>query len=162
MTPFLAGDIARDEDLRLKAYPDPISPLAKARAQGVKRLDGLSGEPWTIGYGHCGPEVHEGLVWTLQQARDALKADIAKAVAALDANAPWWRSLSDPRQDALANMAFNLGWTRLSGFKNTLAAMKRGDFEAAAQGMLASKWASQVKGRAKRLAEQMRTGVRQP
>lgn len=46
-----------DEGLRLTAYQD-------------------TGGIWTIGFGHVGPEVHEGLVWTLQQAVDAFNEDI--------------------------------------------------------------------------------------
>jgi lysozyme len=55
-------------------------------------------------------------------------------------------------------MCFNLGVTRLGGFVNTLAAMKRGDYEAAADGMMKSLWASQVGRRAQRLAKMMREG----
>jgi lysozyme len=63
------------------------------------------------------------------------------------------------RADALLNMAFNLGIDGLLGFGNTLAAVYRGDYDKAAEGMLASKWARQVKGRAVELAEQMRKGI---
>ena len=34
-----------------------------------------SGGIWTIGYGHTGPDVHAGLVWTQQQADDAFAKD---------------------------------------------------------------------------------------
>lgn len=43
-------------------------------------------------------------------------------------------------------MAFNMLGGLLT-FTNTLAAMKRGDYAAAADGMLASKWATQVGAR---------------
>jgi lysozyme len=56
-------------------------------------------------------------------------------------------------------MAFNLGITKLLGFRNTLVAMRQGKYDAAADGMLASAWAAQVKGRAQRLADMMRKGV---
>ena len=58
----------------------------------------------------------------------------------------------------LADMCFNLGINRLLGFKNTLAAIKAGDYEAAADGMLASMWAKQVGKRAHRLIKMMREG----
>ncbi len=68
----------------------------------------------------------------------------------------------DPiRQDVLANMCFNMGIGTLMTFHNTLAAMHDQRWEDAAEGMLASKWASQVGARADRLAEQMRTGEHQ-
>lgn len=87
-----------------------------------------------------------------------LKNDIAIAVAELDRALPWWRSLTDARQNVLANMCFNLGITRLRGFKKTLQLVKAGRYDAAAMEMLDSKWAKQVKGRATRLAEMMRKG----
>jgi lysozyme len=165
-TPFLLGDVAHDEGLRLLAYPDPISPRGKELAKpAAKRAPGwamLSGSPWTIGHGHCGPEVHEGLIWTPAEAREALQADLAKAMAELDSHAPWWRSLIPPRADVLANMSFNLGWPRLSGFRIFLASAEVGDYRRAAAEMLNSAWAGQVGDRATRLADQMRTGLRVP
>lgn len=87
-----------------------------------------------------------------------LSNDIARVERELDKAMPWWRQMTEVRQRVLADMCFNLGLDRLSGFVNTLAAMRRGDYDAAAEGMLASKWATQVGGRAKRLAAMMKTG----
>lgn len=138
-TKYLAADITGDEGRVLKAYLDTV---------GI----------WTNGVGHA--HVAPGCVWTDKQCDDALAADIAKAETDLDRSLPWWRTLNHARQDVLVNMAFNLGITRLLGFKNTLAAMKAGRFDAAAKGMMASLWARQVGRRAVRLAAQMKTGVR--
>lgn len=87
-----------------------------------------------------------------------LSNDITSAERDLDRNLSWWRSLTDARQNVLANMCFNLGISRLLAFKNTLAFMKAHQYAAAAEGMLDSKWAKQVGQRAIRLAEMMRTG----
>ncbi len=87
-----------------------------------------------------------------------LQHDITRAENELRTNLPWYVSLDPVRQEVLVNMCFNMGWSVLSTFKNTLDAVRRGDYEAASKGMLQSKWASQVKGRATRLAEKMRTG----
>lgn len=87
-----------------------------------------------------------------------LKNDIALVEADLDRDLPWWRSMTDARQNVLANMCFNLGINRLLGFKNTLAFMEAKRYDAAAKGMLDSKWARQVGQRANRLAAIMRTG----
>lgn len=91
-----------------------------------------------------------------------LEEDIDDAVADLDRELPWWRQLTAARQEVLVNMCFNMGigsaTKGLLSFKNTLAAVKRGDYEAAAQGMAASKWAAQVGDRAKRLIKMMREG----
>ena len=144
-TQWLAQDVARDEGTRLEAYPDPLS----------------GGAPWTIGCGHTGPEVHAGLVWTQAQVDAALAADLAKVHDGLDATVEWWRTLSDVRQDVLANMAFNLGVAGLLGFPRTLASIHAGDFAQAGVEMLQSKWAKQVGARANRLAAQMESGERQ-
>lgn len=145
-TPFLLADLKADEGLRLKAYPDPIS----------------KGAPWTIGYGHTGPEVKAGLVWTDEQCETALRADVAEVCAQLDRHIPWWRNLSDIRQDVLANMAFNMGWGGLAGFARTLGFIEAGAYARAAANMRLSLWARQVGERALRLADQMETGVRAP
>jgi len=57
-------------------------------------------------------------------------------------------------QDALINMSFNLGKTRLAGFEKMLAAIQARDGAEAQKQALASKWAKQVKGRATRLARE--------
>lgn len=95
---------------------------------------------------------------SMHEAMFLLDNDIQAVENDLDRHLPWWRSLSEARQLVLADMTFNLGIGRLLGFKNTLAAMQTGDYEAAARGMLASKWAGQVGKRAQRLARMMREG----
>ena len=148
-TPFLARDLRRDEGLRLEAYPDPLS----------------GAEPWTIGYGHTGPEIREGLSWTPAEAEAALIADIARACERLDRHAPWWRELDDVRQDVLANLCFNMGWLDGSGahglgtFHHALDAIRANDWPAAHDALLASAWARQVGERARRLAAQLLAGV---
>jgi lysozyme len=65
------------------------------------------------------------------------------------------------RRGVLVAMTYQLkgGIAGLVKFKGTLAAIKRSDWEAAARGMLASLWARQTPGRARRTAEAMRTGA---
>lgn len=87
-----------------------------------------------------------------------LKNDITIVEADLDRSCPWWRGMCDARQNVLANMCFNLGIKRLLGFKDTLATMQAGRYDAAAMGMLDSQWARQVGARAFRLATVMRKG----
>ena len=139
MTPQLFDDLKRDEGLRLTAYKDTV---------GV----------WTIGYGHA--HVAPATVWTQAQADSQLHVDVARAVADLDSALGWWRDLDDVRQDVMAELAFNMGIGTLLEFRNTLGAVQRGDYAAAADGMAASLWARQVGARALRLAAMMRTGAR--
>jgi len=69
-----------------------------------------------------------------------------------------YNKLDEVRQSVLLNMCFNLGIKGLLGFNNTLAFISAGDWERAANGMLASKWAKQVGMRAIELSELMRKG----
>ncbi|MFA6725861.1 MAG: hypothetical protein WC179_03215 [Candidatus Cloacimonadaceae bacterium] len=55
-------------------------------------------------------------------------------------------------------MCFNLGIGVLPEFYNTLAFIATGDWERAANNMLASSWAKQVEMRAIDLSEPMRKG----
>lgn len=84
--------------------------------------------------------------------------DLNDVMAELDRNIPWWRGLDDVRQAVLVDLCFNMGWPRLAGFKNTLAAIKAGVYEAAASGMENSKWYTQVGRRGPRMVTMMRTG----
>lgn len=85
-----------------------------------------------------------------------LDNDIKAVEADLNRVLPWWKQMDDARQNVLANMCFNLGIARLVNFKNALEAMKRGDYEAAADHMKDSAWFKQVGARAERLVEVMR------
>ena len=69
-----------------------------------------------------------------------------------------YNRLDEVRQSVLLNMCFNLGIKGLLEFKNTLAFIDAGDWERAANNMLASKWAKQVGMRAIELSELMRKG----
>lgn len=87
-----------------------------------------------------------------------LANDIAGVMADLDRELPWWRGLNDVRQRVIIDMCFNLGIANFLLFKNTLAAVKRGDWGAASRGMMNSRWARQVKSRAVTLTAMMETG----
>ena len=132
---LLKQELLRDEGLRLKLYK-------------------CTAGKWSIGIGRNLED--RGI--TPDEAAYLLHNDLAVVFVDLDRNLPWWRQMTDARQRALANMCLNLGIVRLLGFKNTLAAMEAGDYEKAAEGMLASKWAGQVGDRAIRLATMMRDG----
>jgi len=92
------------------------------------------------------------------EARIMLHNDINDALNDLLDKFDWFGELNQVRQGVLINMCFNLGINRLKNFKNMLAALEAQDYDLAAQEMLDSMWASQVKGRATELAEQMRSG----
>jgi lysozyme len=128
----LAAELTRDEGKRNKPYKDTVGKL-------------------TIGIGRNLDDrgLSDGEISVL------LSNDIIICEADLDKNMPWWRQMSDVRQRVLMNMCFNLGISKLLGFKNTLAAMREGRYTDAAKGMANSLWYKQVGDRAKRLCFMM-------
>ncbi len=70
----------------------------------------------------------------------------------------FYPKLTENRQIALVDMAFNLGIQGFLNFKQMILALEALDFERAAKEMLDSKWAEQVGERATLLAEIIRTG----
>jgi len=68
----------------------------------------------------------------------------------------WYINAPSPVKDALFNMCFNLGLTRLLGFKKMIKAIIEKDYTNAAIEALDSKWATQVGERAKDIAIMIR------
>lgn len=67
-------------------------------------------------------------------------------------------SCNEVRESVLISMAYQMGVTGLSNFKNMLTAVELGDFDEAANQALDSRWARQTPERADRHAEMLRTG----
>jgi lysozyme len=128
--------LVRHEGLRLKPYRCTAGKL-------------------TIGIGRnlddCGISQSEAYVMLIN--------DIMNCEKQLQAKIPdIYNGLDEVRKSVLLNMCFNLGINGLLGFKNTLAFVKAGDWERAANNMLVSRWAKQVGRRAIELSELMRKG----
>jgi len=130
----LARQLIQDEGLRLKPYRCTAGRL-------------------TIGVGRNLDD--RGI--TEAEALLLLENDIQSFWEQLTRAQPWIASAPEPVQEALLNMAFNLGLGGLLGFKNTLALLHSGDYKKAAKAMLESQWARQVGARAARLADMVRT-----
>ena len=113
---------------------------------------------WTIGIGRL-IDARKGGGITKEESSYLLNNDIRRKTAELKAAIPWFGKLDEVRQGVLLNMAFQMGTEGLLKFKNTLRMVESGQYDAAASGMLESLWARQTPERAKRLSEQMRTGV---
>lgn len=139
----LLKDLQRHEGLRLKAYQDTV---------GV----------WTIGFGATrgldGGPVQQGDTITREQADELLRRDMEAAIDDARRVVPGFSDLNGPRKTVVANMAYNLGATRLAGFKNTIKSITAGDYKDAALRMLQSKWAVQVGQRAQFLSKRMSSG----
>ena len=135
-TAALTARLVRHEGLRLKPYRDTTGNLTigvgrNLDAVGVSRPEALS----------------------------MLANNITMVEAALDAGQPWWRKLDDVRQDVLAELAFNLGPAGVASFHDTLSALRAGQYAAAADHLMASRWAVEVGARAGELASLLRTGA---
>ena len=87
-----------------------------------------------------------------------LENDIVRVIKELSSEYPWFKDLDDVRKDAMIDISFNLGATRLRGFKRALAAMEVADYKMAAKEFLDSKWSRDVKGRATELCYMIETG----
>ena len=131
----LSEDLIRHEGFRSKPYKDTVGKL-------------------TIGIGR---NIEDRGI-SRDEALYLLRSDIRLCEYDLDKNASWWREMEPIRQEVLLNMCFNMGWPTLSGFRNTLKYMRRGNYDKAADNMMKSKWARQVGYRAAELSNQMRTG----
>lgn len=68
----------------------------------------------TIGYGHTGPDVTDGLKWTQAQADAALDKDLQKALD--QARAVIKSTLTDKQMAAIVSFVFNLG---IGNFKSS-------------------------------------------
>lgn len=101
------------EGLRLTAYRDPGDPKG----------------PWTVGYGHTGPEVVKGYTVTAKIAEDDLRKDIQWAEAAvLDCVK---KPLTQSQFDALVSLTYNIGRTQFAG-STLVRKLNAGDVSGAA------------------------------
>lgn len=114
---------------------------------------------FTIGIGRLVDDRRPGAGLRTDEMEYMLRNDIEDRINALTKRLPWFVNLDDARKGALLAMAFQMGVDGLLGFKNTLAMVRAGDYEGASKGMLESTWAKQTPERAKRISEQMKTGV---
>jgi len=87
-----------------------------------------------------------------------LENDIDRSIKELGAAFNWFSDLNEARRDAMIDLAFNMGLTRLTGFKKALAAMAEANYDTAAAEFMDSKWASQVKDRAIEICAMIKTG----
>lgn len=132
--PTIKDQLILHEDLRLKPYVDTVGKM-------------------TIGVGRNLDDKGISNLTAMQM----LDEDIKECVDDLRGFV-WWLNLDDIRKRVLIDMRFNLGPAGFRKFKNTLKAVSEGRYSDAADGMLNSLWAKQVKSRAIRLANMMRTG----
>lgn len=106
----------------------------------------------TIGYGH---NLRDKKI-SPKAAEQIFQDDLLDVQLEVSHAFPWYADLTEQRQWVIVDMCFNLGLTRLSKFVKFLKAMELGNYDTAANEMLDSLWAKQVKGRAIELANIIR------
>ncbi len=113
---------------------------------------------YTIGVGRLVDPRKKGAGLRPYEIDFLLQNDIDERINELGRRLPWFLQLDDARKGVLLNMSFQMGVDGLLGFVNTLKLVQDGRYKDAAAAMLHSKWADQTPERAKRMADQMRTG----
>jgi GH24 family phage-related lysozyme (muramidase) len=91
--PLAANIVKEFEGLELNAYPDP----------------GTGGDPWTIGWGHTGPEVMKGLRISQDKAEAWLASDLKVAADGMFRLLPMASKWKPHQQAALISFVFNCG-----------------------------------------------------
>jgi len=107
-------EIKRHEGCKLEAYPDP----------------GTGGDPWTIGYGATGPDIHPGVVWSQEQADTDLSNRLHTLGDRIDAVVHV--EINDNQKAALCSFAYNVGMGNLKN-STLLKKLNEGDYDGAAE-----------------------------
>ena len=139
----LREELANDEGCKYEVYLDHL------------------GYP-TFGIGHlitdddpeCGTSV--GTEVSSDRVQEAFDFDVESVLSDCERLYVQFEHLPEEVQLIVANMMFNMGYTRLSKFKGMKRGVDSRNWEAAADEMVDSKWYKQVTNRADRLVTRMR------
>jgi len=139
----LREELANDEGCKYEVYLDHL------------------GYP-TFGIGHlitdddpeCGTSV--GTEVSSDRVQEAFDFDVESVLSDCERLYVQFEHLPEEVQLIIANMMFNMGYTRLSKFKGMKRGVDARDWNAAADEMVDSKWYKQVTNRADRLVTRMR------
>ena len=139
----LREEIAADEGCKYEIYLDHLGLPSFGIGGLIKEHDPECGQP-------VGTPVSE------ERVRQRFALDIAITMEDCQRLFADFKKLPDEAQLVIANMCFNLGYPRLSKFKNFRAAVEARDWQKAADEMVDSRWHDQVPNRAKRLVKRIR------
>lgn len=92
-----------------------------------------------------------------EEAMQVLQEELGKTRSKLE-KYDWFNKLDPVRQGAILDMSYNMGVGWIDRFPKAMNALKSGDFETAANEILNSTYAKQVKGRAYEIAELIKYG----
>ena len=140
----LRKELERDEGVKYEVYHDHL------------------GYP-TLGIGHlitdddpeCGASV--GTKVDSDRVKEAFETDVETVLSDCERLYVQFEHLPEEVKLIVANMMFNMGYTRLSKFKGMKRGVDARDWESAADEMVDSKWYKQVSRRADRLVVRMRS-----
>ena len=140
----LRKELERDEGVKYEVYHDHL------------------GYP-TFGIGHlitdddpeCGASV--GTEVDNDRVKEAFETDVETVLSDCERLYVQFEHLPEEVQLIVANMMFNMGYTRLSKFKGMKRGVDARDWNQAADEMIDSRWYNQVTRRADRLVVRMRS-----
>ena len=119
----------------------------------------------TFGVGHLVTKDDPEYGWEVGTSIDTIRvhetfeSDIETVLSDCERLYKDFEGLPEEAQRIIANMMFNMGYTRLSKFKGMKRGIDSRDWNAAADEMVDSRWYRQVTLRANRLVERMRNLV---
>ena len=142
-TKKLREELEIDEGCKYEIYLDHLGYPTFGVGHLVLESDPEYG--WEVGTSIDTHRVHE----TFEQDIKTVLSDCARLYSDFE-------DLPEEAQRVIANMMFNMGYTRLSKFKGMKRGVDARDWNAAAYEMIDSRWYNQVTNRAKRLVERMR------
>ena len=111
----------------------------------------------TVGVGRCLDE-NVGLGLSDEEIDYLLMNDIHRCRRELESEYDWFEDLDAVRQEALIDLSFNIGQTRLRGFVKALGHMADGNYTVAGDEFYDSKWATQVGDRALEICQMIKSG----
>ena len=130
------------------------------------RVDEIYTDPLgypTFGIGHLVVEHDAEYGWEVGTSIDTVRVhetfeqDIKTVLSDCNRLYEDFEDLPEEAQRVIANMMFNMGYTRLSKFSGMKRGVDARDWNDAADEMVDSRWYSQVTNRADRLVERMRS-----
>ena len=139
----LREELELDEGCKYEIYLDHLGYPTFGIGHLVTDNDPESG--WEVGTSIDADRVYE-----------AFESDIEGVLSDCSKLYSDFEDLPEEAQRVIANMMFNMGYTRLSKFKNMKLSVDDRNWDIAADEMVDSRWYYQVPNRAKRLVERMR------
>lgn len=130
---LLKQNLIRDEGVSLKSYTCPAGRVSIGVGRNMQDL---------------------GI--TRDEALLLLDHDIDRISKEIAASYAWISDTPEAVQRGFFNLFFNIGQTRVGGFKKMLAALEARDWERAAQELVQSQYSIQVGARAQRIASLFR------